>query len=252
MIATMFQNTRYNRQETIPLFGKEGQHRLSDSSVAVIGAGGVKSPILFYLAAAGIGRIRIIDFDSVEMSNLNRQILYSERDVGRNKAEAAAEKLLSINSEITIEPVIDRVTFDNFDRLLAGFDLIFEGGSSDTERKVFNKEAVKRSMPYVHASAHFNYSYVLSVQPGTSACFECVYFDPPRNRSGPVPVLGCACGIAGSVAASEAITFLMQGRFNFVDRIWFHDGWSGETLFFPVDRQLTCSVCGSQTESRIT
>ena len=110
----MFQNTRYNRQEAIPLLGKKGQDKLSASSIAVIGAGGVKSPILFYLVAAGVGKIRIIDFDSVEMSNLNRQILYSERDVGRNKAEAAAERLLGINSEITIEPVIDRVSFDNF------------------------------------------------------------------------------------------------------------------------------------------
>jgi adenylyltransferase/sulfurtransferase len=241
-----FENTRYNRQRAVPLFGDSGQQKLSESSVVVVGAGGVKSPVLYYLAAAGIGRITIVDADRVEHSNLNRQILYQESDIGRYKAEAAAERLRALNSDIQIVSIVDHLTASNFETLLGGNDLAFEGGSSDTERGAFCQNAHRHNLPYIHASAHFNYSYVLSVRPGETACFNCVYFDPPRNRMGPVPVIGTACGIAGSMAASEAIIYLLNRRFNCENRVWFHDGWSGETMFFPTQRMDACIVCGTQ------
>ncbi len=125
-----FANTRYNRQELMPQLGSTAQERLGRARVVTIGAGGVKSPMLYYLAAAGLGHLTIIDFDRVELSNLNRQILYTEADIGRNKAEAARDRLLQLNSEINIEAVHTRVDEHNINDLLGGHEIVIEGGDS--------------------------------------------------------------------------------------------------------------------------
>lgn len=240
-----WRDTRYNRQEAIPRLGLAGQRRLKKRRVAVIGAGGVKSPLLFYLAAAGIGFLRIIDYDRVELSNLNRQILYSTQDIGKHKAEAAAERLAALNPDIDVEPVVARITDDNFDELLAGFDLVFEGGDSAEGRQLFNREAVARNICYIHASAQYNYAYVFTVVPYVSACFECIYSDLPPSHGGPVPVLGCATGVAGAVAACEAINILSGVGPTLANRIWLHEGWTNETFSISVRRKESCCVCGS-------
>lgn len=239
----IWQNTRYSRQEAIPSLGKERQNRLLNSSVAIIGAGGVKSPLLFYLAAAGVGKIRIIDFDRVELSNLNRQILYAMEDIGKYKAEVAATRLRAINPEIVIEPVIEKVSFQNFNELVGDFQLVFEGGDSAQSREEFNKAALKYNKTYIHASAQYNYAYVVTVVPFKTACFECIFDDLPRSHGGPVPIIGCATGVAGSIAASEAINILTGYGPRLTDRILFFDGWLNEFLNIPVKRKEDCAAC---------
>jgi adenylyltransferase/sulfurtransferase len=246
MNGRTWRDRRYDRQEAIPDFGAHGQKLIRSSRVAVIGAGGVKSPLLFYLAAVGVGHLRIIDYDRVELSNLNRQILYTVGDIGRYKAEAAAKRLTELNPAILIEPVVTRLTSDNFSETLDGCDLVFEGGDSLGARLAFNREALVRRMIYIHASAQYNYAYVLTVVPFVSACMECVYGDLPVAGGGAVPVIGCATGVAGTVAACEAVNILTQRGPAFAGRMWQHEGWTGQTIITNIQRQPNCHACGDR------
>src|SRR5690242_6954754 len=123
-----FEDTRYNRQEMMPQVGPDGQRLLAAGSVVSVGAGGVKSPLLYYLAAAGVGRIHIVDFDQIELSNLNRQILYRNHDIGRSKALTAAEELTELNPSIDVSYAVERISEANIKAQLAGFDVLLEGG----------------------------------------------------------------------------------------------------------------------------
>src|SRR5512139_2247822 len=187
-----FADTRYNRQELMPQVGPEGQSRLRGARVVSIGAGGVKSPMLYYLAAAGIGTLRIIDFDRVELSNLNRQILFTADDIGRNKATAARARLSRLNEEIAIEALAERVDRTNIAELTHDFDIVIEGGDSLAGRLLVNDHCLRTGVPMVHASAQYNYGYVLTVLPGRTACFRCAFPDLPKGHGGSVPVLGVA------------------------------------------------------------
>lgn len=250
-MANIMDTGRYSRQTAVPNLGESGQDRLASSRVAVVGAGGVKSPLLFYLAAAGVGHIRIVDFDVVELSNLNRQILYDVLDIGKRKVDAAANRLRGLNPDIHIEPVFDRVGPHNFVDLLSGFDLVFEGGDGAQARKDFNQCAFEFRMTYVHASAQYNYAYVTTVEPGRSACFECFFEDLPQSHGGPVPIIGSAAGIAGSVAASEAISILSGNGPTLSGRAFFYDGWAGYSCQVPQVRRADCAVCGTAVD-RVT
>lgn len=239
-----WEDTRYNRQEAIPTLGKKGQKKLQNSSVAIIGAGGVKSPLLYSLVGAGIGHIRIIDFDKVELSNLNRQVLYTVNDIGKYKAKAAKERLQKLNSEIKIEAIVDEVTPSNFESLVGSFDLVFEGGNSAQAREEFNRCALEHNKTYIHASAQYNYAYAVTVVPFETACFECIFDDLPRSHGGPVPVIGSATSISGSIAASEAINILSGQGAKLKNRILFFDGWLNEFVNIPVIRKEKCKACG--------
>lgn len=238
-----FVDSRYNRQTLVPLFGHRGQDRLARSSVVVVGAGGVKSSLLFTLVAAGVGRVRIIDFDRVELSNLNRQILYNNSDIGEYKSIAAARKLIDINPEINIEPIVDRLDNSNFDFLLEGFSLIFEGGESADDRRQFNRKCLEHGWPYVHASAQYNYSYIFPVVPKVSGCFECMFDDLPVAEAGPVPVLGTATLMAGSLAASESIAYLVRGTFPSAGKLVLHDNWINRAILLDASQRQGCLAC---------
>lgn len=207
-----FQDSRYNRQEQLPEWGAERQKLLGNARVVVIGAGGVKSTLLMSLAAAGIGTIRVIEFDDVELSNLNRQILYETSDIGKSKVMACKSTLGKINPEITIEAVNEKITEENIERLCDGFDFIVEGGESPAGRNLVNEYCLSSGKPFVHASAQFNYGYVFSVVPKLkTACFAC-FFPEDHSRkehTGPVPVSVLATSVAGSLGAAEVLKWFM-------------------------------------------
>lgn len=171
-----FENARYNRQEQMPEWGLERQKLLADARVIVVGAGGVKSTLLMALVAGGIGHIRLIEFDQVELSNLNRQILYRTSDIGCSKGKASLRTLMDLNPEIEIELVEEKVTEDNISQLFNGFDFIVEGGDSPAGRNLVNSHCLSIGKPFVHASAQFSYGYVFSVVPADqTACFACFF-----------------------------------------------------------------------------
>jgi adenylyltransferase/sulfurtransferase len=239
-----FADTRYNRQELMPQLGVEGQERLDAARVVSIGAGGVKSALLYYLAAAGVGTLRIIDFDRVEVSNLNRQILYSIDDIGSNKAIAARQRLVRLNDEIRIEAIDARVDETSIDELTRGFDIIIEGGDSLHGRLLVNDHCLRSGTPMVHASAQYNYGYVLTVLPYRTACFSCAFPDLPLGHGGSVPVLGVATGLAGCLGAAEVIKLVTKVGQPVVDGYLNFSAFQGAFDFIPAPRRPDCTACG--------
>jgi len=244
-MTPLFEDTRYNRQELMAQMGPVGQARLAAARVVVIGAGGVKSSLLYQLAAVGVGFLRIIDFDRVELSNLNRQILFTVDDIGENKAIAAARRLSRLNPCVTIEGIDERVDVDNMDALCGGFDVVVEGGDSVNAREVVNSFALASGTPMVHASAQHGYGYVLTVLPGRTACFRCVFPDLPAGHGGSVPVVGLSTGLAGTLGAAEVVKLVVgEGRLC-VDGILTFSVFQNEFVFVPSSRGANCPACGS-------
>lgn len=242
-------NTRYNRQELMPEWGIDRQAYLADARVAVIGAGGVKSTMLYNLAAAGVGTIDIFDYDIVELSNLNRQTLYTTEDIGKSKAVTAANRLRSLNPDISINGIQKMIDGHNIKRLLSSYPLIVEGGDSPAGRNLVNTFCLETEIPYVHASAQYSYGYVFSVIPEKrSACFAC-YFPTDHTReysTGPVPVNCLATSIAGSLGAAEVVKYFL----GYVDsmlinkRICFSSLLlSSEFVIENQPRRADCPVC---------
>lgn len=228
----------------MPQLGAEGQQRLDKAQVVSIGAGGVKSALLYYLAAAGVGTLRIIDFDQVELSNLNRQILYTADDIGMNKAIAARERLARLNEEIQLEAIDARVDQTNIDELTDGFDIVIEGGDSLSGRLLVNAHCLRSGTPMVHASAQYNYGYVLTVLPHRTACFCCAFPDLPQGHGGSVPVLGVATGLAGCLGAAEVIKLVTGVGRPIVDGYLTFSAFQGAFDFVPALRRQDCSACG--------
>lgn len=241
-----FTDTRYNRQELMPQMGPTAQAALASARVCVIGAGGVKSPFLLYLAAAGVGHIRVIEFDRVELSNLNRQVLFDESSIGRKKVEVACERLRGLNSEIFVEAVDARLNAANAGELLGGFDVVVEGGDSLENRLEVNRACLRENVPMVHASAQHNYGYVLTVLPFKTACFECVFPDLPEGHGGSVPVMGIATGIAGTLGAGEVIKLVTGVGRPITDSFLSFSGFQSEFIRFQAPRRPGCPACGAK------
>lgn len=210
-----FRDERYNRQEQMPEWGPGRQLLLRDAHVAVIGSGGVKSSLLMALAAGGIGHIEVIEFDRVELSNLNRQTLFRTDDIGKPKGERAVSLLRTMNPEIDVTHIDRRVDSDNIDLLLGGADLVVEGGDSPAGRNIVNEYCLRTGKPMVHASAQFSYGYVFSVVPEQkTACFAC-YFPTDHTRvehTGAVPVNVLSVQLAGTLGAAEVFRWFLGYR----------------------------------------
>lgn len=239
-------DTRYNRQLLMPQLGSTAQDALGAARVVSIGAGGVKSSLLYHLAAAGVGVLRVIDFDRVELSNLNRQILYTETDLGANKAEVAARRLRQLNSDITVEPIDARVDETSIAALLDGYDVVIEGGDSLAGRLLCNDHCIRSGQPMVHASAQYGYGDVLTVLPGRTACFRCAFPDLPPGHGGSVPVLGVATGIAGCLGAAEVIKLVTGSGAPVVDGYLMFSVFQSRFDLIAAERDPNCPSCGDQ------
>ena len=203
---------RYQRQITLPEFGPEGQQRLGNGSVLVVGAGGLGSPAATYLAAAGVGRIGLVDFDRVDETNLHRQILYATSDVGRPKLEAAGARLRDLNPEVTIETHEVRLASENALELFARYDVILDGTDNFATRYLVNDACKITGKPNVYGSV-FRFDGQVSVfATEHGPCYRCIYPEPPPPGSVPScaegGVLGVLPGVVGTLQATEAIKLL--------------------------------------------
>ena len=196
---------RYGRQ--IRLFGEEGQKKLKRTSVFIAGAGGLGSIVSIYMAAAGFGRIRISDFDSVELSNLNRQVLHRTKDVGRYKADSASDTLRSINPEISVETMVETINEETIDRLLQGCDLIMDAMDNFPTRYLLNKAAMCRKIPLFHGAISGLQGQATTIIPGKTACLRCIFPRPPPNAA--FPAVGSTCGVIGSIQVTEAVKYAL-------------------------------------------
>lgn len=240
-MLTERERERYRRQ--IPLFGEAGQERLGKARVAVVGAGGLGCPAALYLAAAGIGEIRLIDPDLVERSNLNRQVLHRESDIGLPKVASAAEKLLAQNPGVAVSVRYAAIDRKNAEDLIGDADIVVDAVDTFTARYLLNRAALAQGIPLVHGAVSGFDGQVTTVLPGRTACLRCTFPVPPPEES--VPVAGTTAGIVGLIQANEVIKYITGTGDLLAGRLLLWDGRSASTAVLPVGRQGDCTDCGS-------
>ena len=232
---------RYSRQ--IRIFSEEGQERLKRMRVFIAGAGGLGSVISLYLAASGFGRIRIADCDSVELSNLNRQILHRSSDLGRSKAQSAQEALRDINPEVEVEALQERISPESIDSLLQGCDMIMDGMDNFSTRYLLNHAALQRKVPLFHGAISGFQGQATTIVPGRTACLRCIFpRAPPAEKS---LALGSTCGVIGSIQVNEAIKFALGRGELLENRLLLWDGLSSTLEEISCDRNMSCPDCRS-------
>ncbi|MHA1271198.1 MAG: HesA/MoeB/ThiF family protein [Candidatus Helarchaeota archaeon] len=238
---------RYDRQMIISNWGIEGQIKLKNSKVLVAGAGGLGSPVLLYLSAAGVGTIKIIDNDTVDLSNLNRQILYNVQDFNKQKALIAQNRLKKLNPEINIIGLSDTLNENNADKLLSGVDLIIDCLDNFKTRFLINKFCVKNKIPFVHGAIYGLEGRVMFIDPNNeeSPCLSCFYPENPPPM-GKFPVLGSTVGITASIEASEAIKYLTKIGRNLICEFLIIDGRLMTFKSIIVKRNSKCKICGNK------
>jgi adenylyltransferase/sulfurtransferase len=239
---------RYGRHLSLPEVGVEGQRRLKAASVLMIGTGGLGAPTGMYLAAAGIGRMGIVDFDVVEASNLQRQIIHGTADIGRPKIESARDRLNDINPNVEIETYETRLTSDNALELIAKYDIVVDGTDNFPTRYLVNDACVISGKPNVYGSI-FRFEGQASVfWAEKGACYRCLYPEPPPP--GLVPscaeggVLGVLPGIVGAIQANETIKIILGAEDILVNRLLLFDAWQMKFRELKLRKDPSCPVCG--------
>jgi adenylyltransferase/sulfurtransferase len=241
-MLTPEEKQRYDRQIMIPGIGEAGQEKIKKASVFIAGAGGLGSPIALYLTAAGVGTIRVIDNDKVELSNLNRQILHGEKDIGKAKTASAYDKLTKLNKNITIETIHITIDESNAAQLTEGFDVIVDAMDNLFTRFLLNKAAVKHKVPFIHGAVSGLEGRAMTVIPGKSACLKCVYHAlPPEHK---FPVLGTTPAIIGAIEATEVIKYITGIGTLLTNRLLIYDGLNMKFTELKVIRDINCEHCG--------
>jgi adenylyltransferase/sulfurtransferase len=239
---------RYGRHLVLPQFGLEGQEKLKSSSVLIVGAGGLGSPLALYLAAAGVGRIGIVDFDRVDVSNLQRQVLYGSADVGRPKLEAAVARLSDLNPWVTIEPHDFALNRDNALGLIGRYDVIADGTDNFPTRYLVNDACAMLGKPNVHGSI-FRFEGQVSVFDATRGpCYRCLYPEPPPPGAVPscaeAGVFGVLPGVIGTVQAIEAVKLAIGIGDPLIGRLVVFDALGMHFNELTIRKDPACALCG--------
>jgi len=251
-VLTAQQRERYGRHVTMPEVGEQGQLKLLNSRVLVVGAGGLGSPAAFYLAAAGVGTLGIVDDDLVDRSNLQRQILHTDDHVGTPKVDSARLALAALNPDVRVVSHPVRLTKDNVEEIFSGYDLVLDGTDNFPTRYLINDACVKLRLPNVHG-AIYRFEGQLSVfwpawpeHPGP--CYRCLFPEPPPAELAPscaeAGVLGILPGVIGTLQAVEAIKILLGAGRPLVDRLILYDALKQRFTELKVERNPDCAWCG--------
>ncbi|MCS7254508.1 MAG: HesA/MoeB/ThiF family protein [Armatimonadetes bacterium] len=239
---------RYSRQLILPEVGAKGQRKLAEAKVLVIGAGGIGSPVSLYLAAAGVGRIGIVDSDDVELSNLQRQILHTTCDISRPKVVSAKEKLETLNPDVEVVPYCLRLTSENITDIISDYDLVVDGSDNFATRYLVNDACVLSGKPLSSGAILRFEAQATTILPRESACYRCIFPAPPPP--GLVPscqeagVIGTVCGLIGSVQATEVIKLILGKGELLSDWLFVCDLLSMEFRKIRLRRDRRCPVCG--------
>lgn len=231
---------RYVRQ--IPLMGDEGQKKLSESTVFIAGAGGLGSPVLYYLAAAGIGNLRIADLDKVEESNLNRQILHSAERLGVSKAESAKKTLEALNPEINITAFTEKIDEKSIGRLAGDADIIVDCMDNFETRYILNSFSHDNDIPMVHGAVSGFSGQATLIIPKKTPCLSCIF--PNAVTTQKTPVLGFTAGVIGSIEAGETLKYLLGKGETLAGKLLVYDGSSNSFDTFTVKKSKKCKICG--------
>ncbi len=243
------QRNRYSRHLLIPEVGEEGQSRLLETSILLIGAGGLGSPAALYLAAAGVGRIGIVDDDVVDASNLQRQVLHSTAALGERKARSAKRELEELNPDVEVVTYEEWLTSENVDRILGeGWDLVVDGADNFPTRYLLNDASVWHDIPVVHGSIFRFEGQVTVFKPHEGPCYRCLFPQPPPPELAPScaegGVLGVLPGVIGSLQASEALKLALGIGEPAIGRLLLFDALTARLDEVTVRRDPDCPVCG--------
>ena len=245
-MLTTNERGRYDRQIMIKGFGEEGQEKLKRAKIVIAGGGGLGSPSSIYLAAAGIGTIRIVDHDRVELSNLNRQVLHWDNNIGRRKVVSAAEKLSQLNQGVKIEAIDEMITEANVSQLVAGFDLVVDAMDNLPTRYLLNKAALEKDIPFFHGAVYGFEGRAMTIIPGKTACLECVYHGA-TTPEGKFPVIGVTPAIIGCIQAAEVIKYIVGMGELLTNRLLVYDGLNLKFTELKVKKDPNCKHCGHLT-----
>jgi len=242
---------RYSRHLLIPEVGEEGQLKLLDSKVLLIGAGGLGSPASLYLAAAGVGRIGIVDADVVDESNLQRQIVHSTERLGEAKVDSAKRTIEALNSDVEVVTYKERLSSENIERILAdGWDVIVDGADNFPTRYLVNDASVWHGVPVVHGSIYRFEGQVTVFKPHEGPCYRCLFPSPPPPELAPScaegGVLGVLPGVIGTLQANETLKLALGIGEPLVGRLLLFDALAAEFSELKLRRDPDCPVCGEQ------
>jgi molybdopterin/thiamine biosynthesis adenylyltransferase len=232
---------RYGRQIMIPQIGERGQEKLKRARVFIAGAGGLGCPVSIYLAAAGVGHLRIVDHDKVDLTNLNRQVAHWTSDVGRRKVDSAQEKLIKLNPNVTVENLSVTISDKNASELVSGFDLIVDAMDNLPTRYLLNKTAIEHGVPFVHGAVNGFEGRAMTVIPGKTACLRCLYRGPVPELK--FPVIGVTPAVIASIQATEVIKYLVGIGELLTNRLLAYDGLNLKFTEFKVQRNPQCEHC---------
>jgi molybdopterin/thiamine biosynthesis adenylyltransferase len=243
------QRRRYSRHLLIPEVGEEGQQKLLDARILLIGAGGLGSPASLYLAAAGVGTLGIVDDDVVDDTNLQRQIVHNEERLGASKAESARETIQALNPDVTVKTFKERLTSENVDRILGeDWDVIVDGADNFPTRYLLNDASIWHGIPVVHGSIFRFEGQTTVFKPHDGPCYRCLFPQPPPPELAPScaegGVLGVRPGIVGSLQASEALKLVLGIGDSLVGRLLLFDALDTTFTEVSLRRDPSCPVCG--------
>ena len=248
MKLTEEQITRYSRHILLKEVGGKGQKKLLNGRVLIIGAGGLGSPIALYLAAAGVGTIGIADPDEVDLSNLQRQVIHFTADVGKAKVLSAKEKMLAINPDLNVITYQTWVTADNIADMIAEYDFVIDGTDNFAAKFLINDACVLGNKPYSHGGILQFDGQTMTVTPGESACYRCIFPEPPPKEVIPscsqAGVIGVLPGVLGTLQATEAIKFLLGAGDLLSGRLLTYSALRMRFREIPVKKSAKCPICG--------
>ena len=233
---------RYNRQLKIPEFGEEGQKKLKNSHVLITGIGGLGCASAIYLTAAGVGRITVVDFDVVELSNLNRQVLYWEEDIGKKKVIIAQRKLSKLNLGTEIIPVFAKITGENVFSIVDGAQVVVDGLDNFATRLLVNSACVKHGIPYIHGGVSRFRGLMTTIIPGETPCLACIYPEGSPGGEG-LGVLGIVPGLVANLQSLEAIKIMIGHGPSLAGKLLRFNGNNMKFRIEDIKRNKDCKVC---------
>ena len=244
------QRSRYARHLSLAAIGEKGQEQLLQSRVLLIGAGGLGSPIALYLAAAGIGTIGIVDADVVDSSNLQRQVLFTSVDVGYPKVTVAANRLTALNPDVNVIAHQAWFSEENAQTLTADYDVVIDATDNFAAKFLIADACYQTGTPYSHAGVDQFFGQTITVVPGQSACYRCLFGAPPAdNGEGPRGPLGVVPGVIGTVQATEAIKLLTGIGQPLTNRLFTYDALKTSVRIIPVKPNPDCPLCGQHNST---
>jgi len=234
---------RYARQ--LPSIGEAGQERLASAHIVIAGAGGLGSPVAIYLAVAGVGRLTLIDHDTVDQTNLNRQILHTEADIGRLKVDSGVETLRALNPAIRVEGIGSRITDGNVSGLIGNAHGIVDAVDNYPTRFVLNRDAHRLGIPLFHGAIRGFHGQATTCVRGRGPCLACLFPCVPPGRD--IPAIGATTGIVGCIQATEVIKYLTGEGDLLTGRLLLWDGLAGRAEEVPVAPRGGCPICAGMT-----